>query len=83
VKDILMSRLDVDAEINAHEYVHSQGFGDFGRVLAASRALQVAFEASARLFQLHGRTCRWFSTRQSRTRRLQLITAFGRAERLA
>jgi hypothetical protein len=44
VKDILMSRLDVDAEINAHEYVHSQGFGDFGRVLAASRALQVAFE---------------------------------------
>jgi hypothetical protein len=44
VKDILMSRLDVDAEINAHEYVHSQGFDDFGRVLAASRALQVAFE---------------------------------------
>ncbi len=44
VKDILMSRLEVDAEINAHEYVHTQGFDDLGRALAASRALQVAFE---------------------------------------
>jgi tetratricopeptide (TPR) repeat protein len=44
LKDILMSRLEVDAEINAHEYVHTQGFDDLGRALAASRALQLAFE---------------------------------------
>ena len=44
LKDILMSRLEVEAEINAHEYVHTQGFDDLGRALAASRALQVAFE---------------------------------------
>ena len=44
LKDILMSRLEVEAEINAHEYVHTRGFGDLGRALAASRALQVAFE---------------------------------------
>ncbi len=44
LKDILMSRLEVEPEINAHEYVHTQGFDDLGRALAASRALQVAFE---------------------------------------
>jgi hypothetical protein len=44
LKDILMSRLEVEAEINAHEYVHTQGFDDLGMALAASRALQVAFE---------------------------------------
>jgi hypothetical protein len=44
LKDILMSRLEVEAEINAREYVHTQGFDDLGRALAASRALQVAFE---------------------------------------
>lgn len=44
VKDILMSRLEVDPEINAHGYVHTQGFTDLGRALAASRALQFAFE---------------------------------------
>ena len=44
VKDILMSRLEVDADLNAHEYVQTQGFGDLGKALAASRALQVAFE---------------------------------------
>ena len=44
LKDVLMSRLEVEAEINAHEYVHTQGFDDLGRALAASRALQVAFE---------------------------------------
>src|SRR5580704_106097 len=44
VKDILMSRLEVDAEISAQEYVHTQGFDDLGKALAASRALQVAFE---------------------------------------
>jgi hypothetical protein len=44
VKDILMSRLDIEAEVGAHEYVHAQGFADLGKALAASRALQVAFE---------------------------------------
>ena len=44
LKDILMSRLEVEPEINAHEYVHTQGFDDLGRALAASRALQMAFE---------------------------------------
>jgi hypothetical protein len=44
LKDILTSRLEVEAEISAHEYVHTQGFDDLGRALAASRALQVAFE---------------------------------------
>ncbi len=44
LKDLLMSRLEVEAEINAHEYVHTQGFDDLGRALATSRALQVAFE---------------------------------------
>jgi hypothetical protein len=44
LKDILMSRLAVEAEINAQEYVHTQGFDDLGRALAASRAMQVAFE---------------------------------------
>jgi hypothetical protein len=44
VRDILMSRLDVDADLNAHEYMQTQGFGDLGKALGASRALQVAFE---------------------------------------
>ena len=44
LKDILMSRLELEAEINAHESVHTRGFGDLGRALAASRALQLAFE---------------------------------------
>ena len=44
VKDILMSRLDIEAEVGAQEYVHAQGFADLGKALAASRALQVAFK---------------------------------------
>jgi hypothetical protein len=44
VKDILMSRLDIEAEVGAQEYVHAQGFTDLGKALAASRALQLAFE---------------------------------------
>lgn len=44
VKDILMSRLDIEAEVGAQEYVHAQGFADLGKALAASRALQLAFE---------------------------------------
>ena len=44
LKDILLSRLEVETEIDAHEYVHTQGFDDLGRALAASRAMQVAFE---------------------------------------
>jgi hypothetical protein len=44
VRDILMSRLEVDPEVGAQEYVHTRGFSDLGKALAASRALQVAFE---------------------------------------
>jgi hypothetical protein len=44
VKDVLMSRLEVEAEIIAPEYVQTQGFADPGKALAASRALQAAFE---------------------------------------
>jgi hypothetical protein len=44
VRDILMSRLAVDPEVGAQEYVHTRGFSDLGKALAASRALQVAFE---------------------------------------
>jgi hypothetical protein len=44
LKDLLMSRLQMEVEINAHEYVHTRGFGDLGRALAATRALQLAFE---------------------------------------
>ncbi len=44
VRDVLMSRLEVDPEVGAQEYVHTRGFSDLGKALAASRALQVAFE---------------------------------------
>ena len=42
-----MSRLEVEPEINAREYVHTQGFGDLGRALAASRAVRLPLKASA------------------------------------
>jgi hypothetical protein len=44
VKDLLMSRLEVDADVTAQEYVHIHGFCDLGKALGASRALQLAFE---------------------------------------
>ena len=44
VKDLLMSRLEVDATVTAQEYVHIHGFCDLGKALGASRALQLAFE---------------------------------------
>ena len=44
VKDILMSRLEIEADVGPQEYVHAQGFTDLGKALAASRALQLAFE---------------------------------------
>jgi hypothetical protein len=44
VKDILLSRLDIEAEVGAQEYVHARGFNELGKALAASRALQLAFE---------------------------------------
>jgi hypothetical protein len=44
VKDLLMSRLEVDANVTAQEYVHIHGFCDLGKALGASRALQLAFE---------------------------------------
>ncbi len=39
-----MSRLEVDPEMGANGYVHTRGFSDLGKALAASRALQMAFE---------------------------------------
>ena len=44
VRDTLMSRLEVDPEMGANDYVHTRGFSDLGKALAASRALQMAFE---------------------------------------
>jgi hypothetical protein len=44
VKDLLMSRLEVDATVTAQEYVHIHGFCDLGKALGASRALQLALE---------------------------------------
>src|ERR1700733_7327012 len=43
-KDILRSRLDVEAEAGAGNYLCAQGFNDLGKALAATRALQLAFE---------------------------------------
>ena len=82
LKDILMSRLEMEAEINAHEYVHTRGFGDLGRALAASRALQLAFEGFRSAVPPHGRTYQWFLTRRRRTTLSQLMPAF-RSEGLA
>jgi hypothetical protein len=44
VKDILVSKLGVEPEIGAQEYVQAQGFKDAGKAFSASRALQTAFE---------------------------------------
>jgi hypothetical protein len=44
VKDLLMSRLEVDTDVTAQELVHIHGFCDLGKALGASRALQLAFE---------------------------------------
>jgi hypothetical protein len=44
VKDLLMSRLEVDATVTAQEYVHIHGFCDLGKALGVSRALQLALE---------------------------------------
>jgi hypothetical protein len=44
VKDLLMSRLEIDATVTAQEYVHIHGFCDLGKALGASRAVQLAFE---------------------------------------
>jgi hypothetical protein len=44
VKDIVRSRLDVAAEAGDEGYVHARGFTDLGKALAATRALQFAFE---------------------------------------
>src|SRR6202012_2840450 len=44
VKDLLLSRLEIDGNVTAQECVHIQGFCDLGNALGASRALQLAFE---------------------------------------
>ena len=44
VQDILGSRLDVAAEAQGENYLRAHGFTDLGKAVAASRALQLAFE---------------------------------------
>jgi hypothetical protein len=44
IQDILGSRLGVEAEPDGRNYLRAHGFTDLGKALAASRALQLAFE---------------------------------------
>jgi hypothetical protein len=44
IRDILVSRLDVEAEAHGENYLRVHGFSDVGKAIAASRALQLAFE---------------------------------------
>jgi hypothetical protein len=44
IEDVLNSKLGVQAEAGSENYVRAQGFSDPGNALAASRALQLAFE---------------------------------------
>jgi hypothetical protein len=44
VKDILKTRLEVETETGGESYLRAQGYADLGKALAASRALQLAFE---------------------------------------
>jgi hypothetical protein len=44
IQDILGSRLGVEAEAGGGNYLRAHGFTDLGKALAASRALQLAFE---------------------------------------
>ena len=44
IQDILGSRLGVEAEADGENYLRAHGFTDLGKALAASRALQHAFE---------------------------------------
>jgi hypothetical protein len=44
IQDILGSRLGVEAEAEGRNYLRAHGFTDLGKALAASRALQLAFE---------------------------------------
>jgi hypothetical protein len=44
VKDVLSSRLAVETETCPGSFLRAQGFSDVGKALAATRALQVAFE---------------------------------------
>ena len=44
IKDILGTRLGVEAEADGENYLRAHGFTDLGKALAASRALQHAFE---------------------------------------
>jgi hypothetical protein len=44
VEDVLLSKLNVEADVHAPELVHVRGFCDIESALVACRALQVAFE---------------------------------------
>ncbi len=44
IQDILGSRLDVEAQAHGENYLRAHGFTDLGKAIAASRALQLAFE---------------------------------------
>jgi hypothetical protein len=44
IKDILGTRLGVEAEADGENYLRAHGFSDLGKALAATRALQHAFE---------------------------------------
>jgi hypothetical protein len=44
IQDILGSRLGVETEADGENYLRAHGFTDLGKALAASRALQLAFE---------------------------------------
>ena len=44
IQDILGSRLGVETEAGGENYLRAHGFTDLGKALAASRALQLAFE---------------------------------------
>jgi hypothetical protein len=44
IQDILGSRLDVEAKAHGENYLRAHGFTDLGKAVAASRALQLAFE---------------------------------------
>jgi hypothetical protein len=49
IKDVLFSKLDIEAEVNAPEMVHVRGSCDIESALATCRVLQLAFEGFCRI----------------------------------
>lgn len=54
VTDILLSKLNAEADLLAPELMHVRGFCDMERALVACRALQVAFEGFCQVTQAAG-----------------------------